>query len=265
MMTSKLLPAATIGGAAVLAVLTAVQFLGSEPDTQTAETDIPVGLQFADQAAFRSEVRAYLLDNPEVIMEAIEVLEVRQQEAQAMSDAERVTAILPDLHNAPGSWQGGNPDGDIILVEFMDYRCSYCRRAHDDVRELVASDGNIRIITKEFPILGEASMISSQFAISVLQIAGDAAYETANDQLIKLRGNPDEPTLRQLAVELGLDADAILAHMGSAEVAAVINTNRAMAETLDIRGTPTFVMNDQMLRGYLPLDAMRAAVAELRG
>ena len=262
-MASNILPLATLGGAAVLAALAATQAFKSDPGLETAEAAF--GFEFTDQDAFRNEVRAYLLDNPEVIMEAIEVLEVRQQEAQAISDADRVAAVLPDLYSTPGSWSGGNPDGDIILVEFVDYRCGYCRRAHDEVRELIASDGNIRIITKEFPILGEASLISSQFAIAVLQLGGDAAYATVNDQLIRLRGNPDEPTLSQIAIELGLDAAAVFERMQSPEVAAVINANRAVADSLDIRGTPTFVMNDQLIRGYLPLDAMEAAVAELRG
>ena len=262
-MAWNFLPFITLGGAAVLVGLAATQAYKSDPGPETAP--VSAGFQFTDQDAFRAEVRAYLLDNPDVIMEAIEILEVRKQEARAISDAERVASVLPDLHGTPGSWSGGNPDGDIILVEFIDYRCGYCRRAHDEIRELIASDGHIRLITKEFPILGEASLMSSQFAIAVLQLAGDAAYVAANDQLMRLRGNPDAQTLSQFAVELGLDATAVLQHMQSADVAAVINANRVLAETLDIRGTPTFVMNDQMIRGYLPLDAMTAAIAELRG
>lgn len=259
-MAAKLLAPLALGAVTAVGLTLVAPQLVSDAH---ADEDSP--LVFADREAFRAEVRAYLLDNPEVIMEAIEVLEVRNQEAQAVSDAERVAAVLPLLHDTSTSWEGGNPEGDIVLVEFVDYRCGYCRRAHDEVRELVESDGNIRFITKEFPILGEASMISSRFAISVLQLAGSEAYKSVNDQLIRLRGNPDSATLRQIAVELGLDGEAILDHMPKAEVTAVIEENRAIAQRLDIRGTPTFVMNGQMLRGYLPLDAMQDAVAELRG
>ncbi len=264
-MSLKLLPSVAAGAAAALAVVAATTLFQSDAPETVAAPAAPTGLQFDDMAAFRAEVRSYLLDNPEVIMDAIEVLEVRQQEAQALSDAERVAAILPELQNDDRSWEGGNPDGDIVLVEFIDYRCSYCRRAHDEVRELVSSDGNIRIITKEFPILGEASTISSQFAVAILQLGGDEAYKAVNDQLIRLRGNPDEATLRQLAIEVGQDPEAIFAQMNAPEVTAVLRANHEMAQKLDITGTPTFVMNDQMIRGYLPLDAMRAAVAEVRG
>ena len=129
----------------------------------------------AEREAFRAEIRAYLLENPEVIMEAVAVLEQRDAEKQAQADVDLIAANANALFNDPSSWIGGNPDGDITMVEFVDYRCGYCRKAHDEVAELISSDGNIRFIVKEFPILGEASLTSSRFALAVRQIAGDDA------------------------------------------------------------------------------------------
>ena len=234
------------------------------PFTATAQ-NTGMDMSDADRAAFRAEVRAYLLANPEVIFEAVQILEDRQAAQQSQTDAEMVTSNLDELYDTTKSWEGGNPDGDVTLVEFIDYRCSYCRRAHDEVLELVASDGNIRLITKEFPILGEASVASSRFAIAVLQLAGRDTYKMVNDALIRLRGEPDEATLGQLAIEVGLDPAEILAHAATDAVTEVIDANRALAQRLEIRGTPTFVMNGEMLRGYLPLDQMRAAVNAVRG
>lgn len=218
-----------------------------------------------ERAIFREEVRAYLLENPEVIMEAVAVLEQRQAAGQAAQDMTLVQVNAEDIFDDGYSWVGGNPDGDITLVEFVDYRCGYCRRAHDEVKELVESDGNIRIIVKEFPILGEASMQSSRFAIAVKQVAGAEAYEAANDALIRLRSDANATTLRKLATSLGLDADAILAHMDSADVSREIQETRELAQRLQITGTPTFVLQDDMLRGYLPLEQMRELVASKRG
>ncbi|CUJ28753.1 DsbA family protein [Cognatishimia activa] len=218
-----------------------------------------------ERALFREEVRAYLLDNPEVIMEAVAVLEERQAAGQARQDFDLVAINADDIFNDGYSYVGGNPDGDITLVEFVDYRCGFCRRAHPEVQELVASDGNIRIITKEFPILGEASTQSSRFAIAVKQIAGDDAYEAANDALIKMRADANPVTLKRLAKNLGLDSDAIIAHMGSNEVTEEIRKTRELAQRLQITGTPTFVLEDEMLRGYLPLNEMRRMVAAKRG
>lgn len=218
-----------------------------------------------ERAIFRAEVRAYLLENPEVIMEAVAVLEQRQSADKAAQDMTLVRVNAEDIFNDGYSWVGGNPEGDITLVEFVDYRCGYCRRAHDEVKELVESDGNIRIIVKEFPILGDASMASSRFAIAVKQLAGADAYEAANDALIRLRSDANAVTLGKLAGSLGLDADAIIAHMDSDEVSLEIQKTRELAQRLQITGTPTFVMQDDMLRGYVPLEQMREIVDAIRG
>ncbi|MFY0595750.1 MAG: thioredoxin domain-containing protein [Cognatishimia sp.] len=218
-----------------------------------------------ERAIFREEVRAYLLDNPEVIMEAVAVLEQRQAAGQAAEDIQLVAVNAEDIFNDGYSYVGGNPDGDITLVEFVDYRCGYCRRAHDEVKELLASDGNIRMIVKEFPILGEASDQSSRFAIAVKQLVGGEAYAAAGDALISMRSDANEKTLKRLAKSLGLDGDAIIAHMNSDEVSKEIAQTRALAQRLQITGTPTFVVQDDMLRGYLPLADMRQLVAQKRG
>lgn len=218
----------------------------------------------AERSAFRAEIRAYLLDNPEVIMEAVQVLENREAQAQASNDQTLVQVNSDALFDDGYSWVGGNPEGDVTVVEFLDYRCGYCRKAQPDLEELVESDGNIRLIIKEFPILGEASMTSSRFAIAVKQVAGDAAYKQVHDALMALNGDVTAPALRRLAGTLGLDADAIVAQMDSDDVTQVIADTRALGQRLQISGTPTFVMGDQMLRGYAPLATMRQIVDDAR-
>ncbi|ALG90612.1 DSBA oxidoreductase [Rhodovulum sp. NI22] len=218
----------------------------------------------AEREAFRAEVRAYLLDNPEVLMEAIAVLEQRQAGQQASNDATLIKVNAEDIFRDGHSWVGGNPEGDITLVEFTDYRCGYCRKAHEEVATLIRSDGNIRFIVKEFPILGEESELSSRFAIATKLIAGDEAYKQTHDALITFRGKVTPANLEKLAGRLGLDAGAVLARMSSEEVDQVIQANRALASRLQISGTPTFVLKDQMLRGYVPLAGMREIVSDLR-
>ena len=218
----------------------------------------------AEREAFRAEIRAYLLDNPEVIMEAVAVLEQRQAEAQAQNDVELVKSNSEAIFNDGHSWTGGNPEGDITLVEFMDYKCGYCKRAFPEVNDLLEFDGNIKLIVKEFPILGEQSMLAARFAIATLQTQGDEAYEQVHDALMVFSGDINETALTRMAEGFGLDSAAITAHMDSDEVNTVIAENRALAQRLNISGTPSFVMNDQMLRGYLPLDEMQRVAAEIR-
>lgn len=218
----------------------------------------------AERKAFRAEIRTYLLENPEVIMEAVAVLEQRQAEAQAQGDVDLVKVNAEDIFNDGHSWVGGNPDGDITLVEFMDYRCGFCRRAFDEVDTLLETDGNIRFIVKEFPILGEESTLASRFAIATQQVLGDTAYKSVHDALMTFSGNINEGSLTRIASSLDLDADAILAQMDSEEVSQVIQKNHALAQRLSISGTPSFVMADQMLRGFIPAQDMQRIADEIR-
>lgn len=219
-----------------------------------------------EKAAFGAAVRAYLLENPEVLTEAIEVLNQRQAGTEAENDRALVTANADAIFKDGVSYVGGNPEGDITVVEFIDYRCGYCKKAHPDVKELIATDGNIRFIVKEFPILGEQSVLASQFAIAALQVAGPEAYEKINAGFYEsFRGDMTPDTLAAFARDLGLDPAPILARMDAPEIAKIIADNHALAQRLKISGTPTFVMGGQMIRGYVPLATMQETVAGERG
>lgn len=217
-----------------------------------------------ERALFRAEVRAYLLENPEILQEAIAVLQQREQEAQLIADLALARANADALFNDGFSYVGGNPNGDVTVVEFMDYRCGYCKRAFPEVSDLISNDQNIRYVVKEFPILGEQSVLASRFAIATHLVAGDAAYKDVHDALMTFRGDITEQSLTRLGDTLNLDTGAISAKMDSDEVGAIIAENRALAEKLQISGTPTFVFDDQMVRGYVPLEQMEELVAELR-
>ncbi|MEO0390008.1 MAG: DsbA family protein [Pseudomonadota bacterium] len=218
-----------------------------------------------ERAAFGDAVRAYLLENPEVIFEAVAIMEQRQAEAEASADLELVAQNREALFEDARSWVGGNPEGDITLVEFLDYRCGFCKRAHGEVATLLENDPNIRLIVKEFPILGEQSVLASRFAIATRNVAGDAAYKDVNDALMTFNGDIAVPMLRRLASTFNLDFDAIAAEMDSEAVTAQIRDTRALAQRMNITGTPTFVLEDEMLRGFLPADQMEILIAEKRG
>ena len=218
----------------------------------------------AERSAFRAEIRQYLLDNPKVLTEAMAVLQDRQDKAAALADSKAVTDNSDAIYKDAASFVGGNPNGDITLVEFMDYRCTYCRKAYAEVADLVKTDGNIRFVVKEFPILGDDSVTSSRFAIAMRMLHGDAAYAATHDALITLRGQPDADTLSRLALSLGYDPAPIMALMTDDKVTAVIAANHDLANTLNITGTPTFVIAGKMLRGYVPEDSMKELVIEGR-
>ena len=213
----------------------------------------------AERQAFQDEVRSFLLENPQVLVEALTIYQEQN------SDAALINANYDELVGDDHSWVGGNPDGDITIVEFLDYRCGFCRRAFPEVEELVSTDGNIRIIVKELPVLGPQSELASRFAIATLQTEGADAYKTVHDALMTFRGQISEQSLERLSDQNGFDTAAITEAMESPDVTNVINENRTLAQALRVNGTPTFVIGGQMLRGFLPLEGMSQIVAEERG
>lgn len=218
-----------------------------------------------ERAAFGEAVKSYLMENPQVIMDAVDVLRAREAEAQEQADLTLVSDNKDALFNDGFSWVGGNPDGDITLVEFLDYRCGYCKRAHGEVAKLLEADGNIRLIVKEFPILGPQSLVASQYAIATRQIAGDDAYKALHDTIMTFTGDLNVNSLNKMSATLGYDAAAIEAHMESDAVMAEIRQTRELAQKMQITGTPSFVLEDELLRGFLPYDQLEVIVADKRG
>lgn len=240
-------------------ITTALFFLAAPVAALDLET-----MSDAERQLFRDEVRAYLLENPEVLMEAIGVLEQRQAQDQVTNDQDLIISHAEPLFNDGHSYEGGNPDGDIVMVEFSDYKCGFCKRAHPEVNELVRSDGNIKLIVKEFPILGEQSALAARFAVAVLNNTDPDTYVKINDALMAFRGEISTASLERLAGSFNLDTPTIMAAMDGPEVAAVIGQNHALGQSMAINGTPSFVIGDQMFRGYVPLEDMRKIVAQLR-
>lgn len=218
----------------------------------------------AERAAFNQAVRDYLVANPDVLVESYATLQ-RQEEA---AQAGRETQVLADNHdtifNDPNSWVGGNLQGDITVVEFIDYRCGYCRKAWEEVDQLINTDGNIRFVLKEFPILGDQSILASRFAIAVRMLHGDEAYRKTHDALLTMRADTTPETLTRLAGDLGFDPGPLAEKMNSDEVTAVIAANHELGTALEVNGTPTFVVGGTLVRGYLPLEGMQQIVAEAR-
>lgn len=223
----------------------------------------PAAMTESEKAAFGEAVRDYIMTNPQVLIEAVNSMEQQRMADEAKNDRLLVEAHRDAIFNDGHSWVGGNPEGALTIVEFIDYRCGYCRKVAPEVDEVVAKDGNIRLILKEFPILGQESELASRYAIAVRQIAGADAYKDAHDRLYALRANVTLESLGTLATEQGLDKDAIIQRMNGEEVSAEIRANRQLAEAMQIMGTPTFVIGPELLRG-IPSTGLAAAIEQIR-
>lgn len=217
-----------------------------------------------ERTIFRSEIRDYLLENPEVLMEAIQVLEQRRADQAASQEKLMLSENFDEIFNDGYSFVGGNPDGDVTMVEFLDYRCGYCKRAFPAVEELIATDGNIRFVVKEFPILGDASVLASRYAIAAKMLAGDEVYKALHDKLMTWNGEVNEAALARLSRGLDMDHDAVLAKMDDPEISEIITRNRELAARLQIQGTPSFVVGETFIRGFAELEQMREIVRLVR-
>jgi protein-disulfide isomerase len=210
-------------------------------------------------------IRTFLLANPGVVVEALQAAErdARLEEAEAAKA--RIAAASDRLMDDGFSPILGNPEGDVTLVMFSDYRCGYCRSAHADLVEILGEDRGLRIVMKEYPILGDASVIAARFAHAVNDLGGAAAYAVVNDALFSDPGIIAAGRYAELAAKVGLDWSDVSARMESSQVGERIESVQALGRDLGVQGTPNFVIDGRLVPGVIPAAALRAALAEIRG
>lgn len=238
---------------AIMALTGPAQADGFDIKTMTVE----------ERETFRKEVREYLLANPEVIYDAIQILQKRREEAAAVADRDLVAKHADAIYKDTHSWSNDVADADITVVEFLDYRCGYCKRAHPAVEELLESDPKIKIVVKEFPILGPDSIAAGRMAMAAFAI-DPSKYRALSDALMTYKGNLTESAAYQIAAGLGFDIAVLKERAASQMITDTLNKNYQLAQALGVQGTPAFIIGKQIVRGYLPLEDLVAVVAQER-
>lgn len=223
----------------------------------------PAGAPLADKAQLDEAIRSYILAHPEVIIEAIQNYQQQQALEQQQRAREALATQRQDLFNDPLTPVGGNPDGDITIVEFFDYRCHFCKRVLPSVQEILETDKNVRVVFKEFPILGPESVYASRAALSAWKI-DESKYLDLHNAIMGVHGQLTERRVDRLVEEAGYDIEAVKSGMESEEIETIIQRNYALAETLNIRGTPAFVIGNQLVPGAIDLEQMRQLIADAR-
>lgn len=213
------------------------------------------------QDAFEQRVRTYLLEHPEVIMEAVRRLESRQQEAEQTEAQTVLKSRADEVFRDATSPVGGNPDGDATLVEFFDYNCPYCRQVSPVMLEAEAADPQLRVVYKEFPVLGPNSTFAAKAALAAHRQGKYLAFHKA---LMQGRGVVDEARVLGVAAKVGMDVDRMRSDMNEPAIEAAIEKNLALAQALRINGTPSFVVGGQILRGATGLKTLQALIREAR-
>ena len=211
--------------------------------------------------AFEQRVRDYLMENPEIIVDAMQNLEQRTQAAQQSEAQLALAAYNDELLHSTDSPVGGNPLGDVTMVEFFDYNCPYCRQVAPAMIDAESGDPNLKIVYKEFPILGPNSVFVAKAALAA---ARQDLYPEFHKAMMLISEPADESQVEIVAEQIGLDMQQLRTDMQDPAIEGEIQRNFGLAQALRINGTPGFVIGQEILRGATDLQTMQTLIANAR-
>nr|WP_305123378.1 DsbA family protein [Roseomonas sp. GC11] len=206
-------------------------------------------------------LREALLRDPSILRDALAALQQDDQHQQVAAQQAAIHAQEAALLRDPADPSKGNPRGDLTIVEFFDARCPYCKALHPTLAELIQLDPNLRVVMKDLPILGPASVVASRALLAAQRQGKYAAYQ---DALLRLRGEPTEAALQAEAQKIGLDWPRLKRDMEDPAIAARLQGNLALARALSIEGTPALVIGGTLVPGAVDLPTLRNLVAQAR-
>lgn len=240
----------------VSAIRTIVADILAEGDTP------PHSGQKLDPATLNPMIESYLLENPSILQRVSDALRAEVRAAEAARARDALNALQAQIYDDPGNVVLGNPDGDVTLVEMFDYNCGYCRSSLPDVATLLAEDPNLRIILKEFPILSPESEQAARVGVLVAQAEVD--YWDFHEQLFTGRGQVTGEAALAAAQKLGLNPVELRLQMDTPAVTEVLARNHQLARALNVSGTPTFIIGDEIIPGAIGLEELRLRIANMR-
>lgn len=242
-----------------VAVLACVSALCAPVMAQT-----PSAFSEPQKQAIEGIIKDYLLKNPEVLQDALLELERRQQEAQQNSIKTSIREDKDAIFNAPLAMVVGNPQGDVTLVEFFDYNCGFCKKSLPDMKQLIKNDPKLRVVLKDFPVLGADSVEASRVALAAkMQLKGDKVFEF-HTRLMELKGPVNGERTLNLAKEMGLDVARLQKDMSGADIKTALARTADIGDKLRLNGTPAFIIGEEVIVGAVGLEALGSAVASVR-
>jgi protein-disulfide isomerase len=210
-------------------------------------------------------VRNYLLAHPEVLEEAMAELTRRQSAAEAEKQQASVAKNAEAIFTSPRGVTIGNRDGDVTFVEFFDYNCGYCKRAMLDMLEIMKGDSKLKVVLKEFPVLGPSSIEAAQVGVAVrMQDPSGRKYLDFHQKLLTGKGQADKARAMAAAKEAGLDMGKLEKDLASPEIRATLEENFKLAEAMGMNGTPSYVIGKQVVIGAVGAESLREKISNAR-
>ncbi len=212
--------------------------------------------QEMDRGEIEKIVREYILQNPEIISEALTELDHREKEAAEAARQQVLNDSADVLFNSTRQVVLGNPEGSVTMVEFFDYNCGYCKRAHGDMAKLINEDSDLKIVLKEFPVLGQGSVEAAQVAVAVNSVAPEK-YAEFHETLLLSRGQANRASALKAAADTGIQESELLAAMETDEAGQTIEEVYSIANRLGLTGTPSYVIGNEVVMGAVGYDQLR--------
>jgi protein-disulfide isomerase len=236
----------------------------ASPLVGQAQTSAPPAPQAGapDRAAVEQIIREYLLANPELLIEAMQELEKKQQARRQVGADKALAERKADIFDDPMAPVAGNPQGDVTIVEFFDYHCGYCKQVTPVLKKVLAEDKGLRVIFKELPILSENSRFA---ALAALAAARQGKYIEMHNTLMENKNQVTRERLTQIAGELKIDSKRLLKDMEDPQLAAHVDRNLDLARALNVTGTPGFLIGRKVVPGAIDYSTMKRLIAEARG
>ena len=215
----------------------------------------------AQKADIENIVKAYLLEHPEILQDMSDKLKEKQAAAEEMARTKGLTENAEAVFKSPADPMVGNPKGDVVIVEFMDYNCGWCKRSVGEVKQLLDTDKNVKILFKDFPIFGEDSEYAAKAALAA-NLQGK--YWELHQALYAVEGHVNAAVVDDVAGKLGIDVVRMKADMQKPEIAKQIDNNHGLGQLLALTGTPAFIVDQNISPGYIAFDEMKTQVANVR-
>lgn len=209
-------------------------------------------------------IRETIVKNPEIVQDALIEIERRNTVAQAEAQRNAVASEKAKLTDPATSIVIGNPEGDLTLVEFMDYNCGFCKRAMQDVTALSKADPKLKVVLKDFPILGPDSVEASRVAIAVKNQLQGPKYFDFHNKLMGVKGRVNGAKAMEVAKDFGVDVERVRKDMDAAPTKASIEDTVALGDRLGLTGTPAFIIGDEIVFGAVGQDALKAKLDAVR-
>ena len=204
---------------------------------------------------FDEKIKKFILDNPEIILQSLENFEKKKIAEKKRLNNQIIADNKKLIFNSRNGMYSGNLESKNVIIEFFDYNCSYCKKAHKDILKIEENQKNVKVIYKNFPILSESSKKLAEIALLIAKESNEK-FNKFHNLIMNKRGLVNKDQLKDILVGLGIDQDKLESNLNSEYIKNQLLKDRELAEKLALRGTPAFIVNDKLFFGYIGYDEL---------